>query len=216
MERFSDLLLVLGTGFLKKCAQIENMPRGLPVQKVGDPSFVEPMAARLVSQFPESDDWIYEVKWDGYRVEAIKSGNRVRLMSRKGKDLSDEFPQVIEAVQALKATTAIIDGEVIAVDEEGKSSFQALQKRGAANPVQIVYYAFDILHLKGKDLTQEPLTERKSKLQRLVANTNVLFSATLAGDLGLIIEQADKLGLEGIVAKRAKSIYEPCCLINGV
>jgi bifunctional non-homologous end joining protein LigD len=181
------------------------MPAG---KKSERPEFVEPMAAKLVSKLPEGPDWIYEVKWDGYRVEAIKAGKDVRLISRNGKNLSPDFPGIVELVRMLNVKSAVLDGEVIAVDDEGKASFQNLQNRSSRNPGHIVYYAFDLLHLNGKNLRHTPLVQRKEMLHKLINGSGVMFSGNLEGDLAVIIEQVEALGLEGIMAKRATSIYE--------
>ena len=95
------------------------------------------MAAKLAAVLPEGPDWLYEIKWDGYRVEAIKNGDQVRLVSRNAKDLYADFPGVVEAVRGIKAASAIVDGEVVAVDEQGRTSFQALQNRSTRNAPHI-------------------------------------------------------------------------------
>ena len=111
------------------------------------------------------DEWMYEVKWDGFRVEAIKDGATVRLVSRNAKDLTETFPDVRDAVAALKADSLVLDGEAIAADEHGKPSFQALQHR-ASLAGRITYYAFDLLYLNDEDLRRLPLDERRRKLER--------------------------------------------------
>ena len=103
------------------------------------------MQARIVTKLPEGDRWLYEVKWDGYRAIAIKNGERVEIRSRNDKDLTTAYPSAAAAVRQLKAQTAVIDGEIVAVDSSGRPSFQALQHRSARTDHQIVYYAFDAL-----------------------------------------------------------------------
>jgi bifunctional non-homologous end joining protein LigD len=123
------------------------------------------MKATAVSQLPEGEQWIYEVKWDGYRVLAVKHGGDVRLLSLKEKNLTSYFPTVAEAVRSIEAENALIDGEVVAVDAKGCPSFQALQNRASTGgDWQILYYAFDLLSLSGQDWTKCPLYERKEKL----------------------------------------------------
>jgi bifunctional non-homologous end joining protein LigD len=131
------------------------------------PRFVSPMKATAVTELPKGDEWIYEVKWDGYRALALKHGRNARLLSLKDKDLTSDFPAVAEAVRSISAGTASIDGEIVAVDSKGCPSFQALQNRASlGNDWQIVYYAFDLLNLEGEDWTQKPLHERKENCAR--------------------------------------------------
>jgi bifunctional non-homologous end joining protein LigD len=167
------------------------------------------MAAQLIAKIPEGTDWIYEVKWDGYRVEAIKEGANVRLLSRKSKNLSADYPEICTALAKLKTHGAVIDGEVVALDDRGRPSFQDLQNRRSARNAHIVYYAFDLLNLNGDSLLNEPIESRKSKLAALLKGSEVLFSANLPGTSYEVVAAIKKLGLEGIVAKRRNSRYEP-------
>ena len=132
------------------------------------PAFVTPMAAQVVKKLPEGDDWIYELKFDGYRALVIKDGQRVELRSRKNKDLTGMYPGIAAAGLRLKADQAVVDGEIVALDAQGSPSFQALQHRGSHPGHQIVFYAFDLLHLDGKDLTAEPLLKRRARLPRVL------------------------------------------------
>jgi bifunctional non-homologous end joining protein LigD len=180
------------------------------VSALPKPKFVSPMKATPVEELPAGDEWIYEVKWDGYRVEAIKAGDDVQLRSLKDRPLNTDFPTVRDAVAAMSAETAIIDGEVVAVNAQGKPSFQMLQNRGSrGRDWQIVYYAFDLLHLDGRDLQREPLEKRKAELKRVIAGSPVLYSAELNGAPDEVIESITNAGLEGIVAKRRDSRYQP-------
>ena len=132
------------------------------------PEFVEPMQAKLVDSMP-SGDWIYEIKFDGYRALAIRGGSETRILSRNQKDLGSKFPEVKDSIAALDLQDAIIDGEIVALDEKGRSSFQLLQgfDMGQERP-PIVFYAFDLLRLNGKDLRNLPIEERKAKLEELL------------------------------------------------
>jgi hypothetical protein len=116
------------------------------------PAFVTPMAAQVVKRLPEGDDWVYELKFDGYRTLVIKDGHRVELRSRKDKDLTGMYRGIAAAGSRLNADQAVVDGEIVALDAQGSPSFQALQHRGSHPGHQIVFYAFDLLHLDGKDL----------------------------------------------------------------
>jgi bifunctional non-homologous end joining protein LigD len=167
------------------------------------------MAAQLVKQLPEGDEWLYEVKLDGYRALLIKDGERVEIRSRKDKDLTTMYPGVAEAALGVNAKSAVIDGEVVAVDARGRPSFQALQHRGSHAQHRIVFYSFDLLHLDGADLTDEPLVERRARLPDLLEGSGLLLSQELPGTAAAIAEAARGLGLEGVVAKRRTSTYEP-------
>jgi bifunctional non-homologous end joining protein LigD len=166
------------------------------------------MKATAVTQLPEGGEWIYEVKWDGYRVLALKHGEVVRLLSLKGRNLTTDFPGVAQAVRRIDADTALIDGEVVAVDSKGCPSFQALQNRATSGRNwQILYYAFDLLNLDGDDWTKEPLRERKAKLREILTDSDVRFNADLEGKPEALIRTIQETGLEGIIAKKRSSVY---------
>lgn len=169
--------------------------------------FIQPMAALLVDALPTGDDWLYEAKFDGYRALALKEGAKVKLLSRKGNDLTADYPAIREAVAALKAKSALIDGEIVAFDDEGRPSFQHLHHRSAQSTA-IRYFAFDLLHLNGKDLQREPLSSRRAMLQKVLAGADVEFSAELPGSPENVIQAVTEVGLEGVVAKRRDSTYE--------
>jgi bifunctional non-homologous end joining protein LigD len=172
-------------------------------------TFLEPMAALTTAKLPEGDAWLYEVKWDGYRALALKNQNSVRLLSRRGNDLTGDYPEVAEGVKGIRAKTALLDGEIVSLDEQGRPSFQMLQHRGSLGKNRrVVYYAFDLLNLNGRDLRGLPLEERKDRLARAVQGSGVLLSATLDGPPDILIEEVSRLGLEGIIAKRRDSRYE--------
>lgn len=174
------------------------------------PKFVEPMKAKLAATAPKGD-WIYEIKFDGFRALALKGGSQVRLLSRNEKDLGGKFPEVMEAVLQLPAQDAIIDGEIVALDEKGRSSFQLLQARelGQERP-PLFFYAFDLLQLDGKNLMKLPLEERKEALSRLLGKGggDIRFSAALDSNVERLLEQARSIGLEGLIGKKAGSVYE--------
>ena len=163
------------------------------------------MMATPASALPVGDDWSYEVKWDGYRTLALKDGGRVRLFSRNLKDVTGAYPSVARTLQELKATAALVDGELVAIDEQGRPSFQALHHQAAQ---VVVYYAFDLLLVGGRDLTREPLDERRKQLAAAAAGTSLLVSEPLPGTPAQIERAVRELGLEGVVAKRRSSRYE--------
>jgi bifunctional non-homologous end joining protein LigD len=169
---------------------------------------LEPMAALLVEALPTGDEWLYEAKFDGYRALAMKDGASVRLLSRRGNDLTASYPVIQKAVKALETKSAVIDGEIVAFDEAGRPSFQHLHHR-SAKPAAIRYFAFDLLHLNGKDLQAQPLTARRAALEKLVAGSDVVFSPELPGTAEDVIQAIAQVGLEGVVAKRRDSRYEP-------
>ena len=171
------------------------------------PRFVPPMAAKLVTELP-AGDWIYEVKLDGYRCLALKRGSAVQLRSRRDKDLGKDYPHVVEAVRTIKAETATLDGEIVALDPQGRPAFQLLQNRARIPRERIVFFAFDLLHLDGEDLTGQTVAVRKEKLASVVKGSRVQLSQNLPGRPGDIVDAVRKLGLEGVIAKRRASRYE--------
>lgn len=174
-----------------------------------DLKFVSPMLATLVRKLPEGPQWEYELKLDGYRLQAIKHGDQVRLYSRRGNDFTKKFARIATAVSNIKASSCILDGEAVAVDEKGKPSFQMLQNRSSLpTGWSLVYYAFDLLHLDGKDLKSQTLKERRALLEKVIGNSGVLLSQSLPGTLSQIMQAVKQHGLEGIVAKRFDSKYQ--------
>jgi bifunctional non-homologous end joining protein LigD len=167
------------------------------------------MAAQVVQQLPEGPAWTYEVKFDGYRALLMKNGTRVQIRSRNDKDLTHRYPAVRDAAVRLHAATAIVDGELVAVDATGRPSFGALQHRQAYPGHTVVFYAFDLLHMDGVDLMQRPLEERRASLPALVTGSGILISEALGGTVAHITEAVRALGLEGIIAKRKDSRYIP-------
>src|SRR5439155_26199461 len=133
----------------------------------------------------------------GYRLLALKHGNNVRLLSLKERDLTTDFPAVAQAVRGIKANSALLDGEVVAVDSKGCPSFQALQNRSTTGREwQIFYYAFDLLNLNGDDWTKRPLHERKRKLRDVLSGSDVRYNADLTGEPKTIIRTIQEAGLE--------------------
>jgi bifunctional non-homologous end joining protein LigD len=169
----------------------------------------QPLALAMVVEAPPAgDEWLHEIKHDGYRIVARVDEGEVQLVSRNGKDWTKEFPQVARAVSRLPVGTALLDGEVAAVLPDGRTSFQALQRRSEKS-TPLVYYAFDLLHLDGWDLRAVKLVERKEVLRRLLeAGPDVLrFSDHVRGQGPAFFEQARAAGLEGVISKRADAPY---------
>jgi len=166
--------------------------------------------AQLVDEAPTGDEWLHEQKFDGYRILAELDHRKVRLLSRRFNDWTAQFPSVADAVAALPATQALIDGEVAVVEADGRTSFQALQNAFGRRDANIVYFAFDLLALDGKDLTRLPLVERKALLEKLVGKPDtVRYSDHVVGNGSAFFKLACKRGLEGIVSKRSDQPYTP-------
>lgn len=172
--------------------------------------FVEPMKAKLV-EVPPIGDWIYELKFDGFRALALKSGGKVQLLSRTNKDLGKKFPEVIDAVAELDVEEAILDGEIVALDPEGRSSFQMLQAHEMREErPPICYYAFDLLQVDGCDLRELALCDRKARLRALIEQSpdGVRFSAEIDAPPAELLREVKARGLEGLIGKRTDSVYE--------
>ena len=197
---------------LKGAVQKKKLAAAAAGAPRGQIKFVDPMKCRLLADVPRGTEWVYEIKFDGYRALAFKRGSKIELISRANKTLAGKFPEVEEGLRHLACAEALLDGEVVAVDEKGRSSFQLLQMAQMAGDPRppILYYVFDLLHLDGHDLKSQPLSDRKEILRQLLdsAPEPIRFSASLKGEPEALLDQARKLGLEGIIAKRSDSIYE--------
>ncbi|MGA2114861.1 MAG: non-homologous end-joining DNA ligase [Bryobacteraceae bacterium] len=168
------------------------------------------MLLEATSALPDGQNWSYEVKLDGYRALAIKSAGKVRLRSRNDKDFNARYPAVVNALAAMPDET-VTDGEVVALDAEGRPSFHALQNHGASQ-VPIVYHVFDLLVLGGRDVMSEPLTARRELLQARILPAlaePIRESPVLDASLSDLVAAVRAQGLEGLVAKRLDSRYEP-------
>ena len=171
-------------------------------------SFIEPMKAQLSNRPAfDSKDWLFEIKWDGYRAIAeIGKGNN-KLYSRNGHTFDKAYPKIFAALSAINSN-AVIDGEVVVFDESGKPSFQRLQNYNARNKHLIQYYVFDILELDGRSLVDLPLIHRKEILKKILPESNVIRYCDHVEDEGtMLFKEMQKMGLEGMIAKRKKSKY---------
>jgi bifunctional non-homologous end joining protein LigD len=167
------------------------------------------MAANNVRELPEGDDWLYEVKLDGYRALVMKNAARVQIRSRNNKDLTHAYPAVAACGSRLAAASAVVDGEIVALDGNGHPSFQALQNRGSYPHHTIVFYAFDLLHLDGNDLTRLALQDRRRFLGDVVEPGAAWRCSPVYDDGAALLAAATDQGLEGVMAKRPESVYEP-------
>jgi bifunctional non-homologous end joining protein LigD len=183
--------------------------RELPKAK---PRFIEPMKPKLVDQPPAHGDWLYELKFDGIRACAVKAGDKVNLISRNGNELRNRFPEIAAAVKELPMRECVIDGEVVALDDEGRSSFQrlqALEMEGRKSPLR--FYVFDLLQLEGKSLIGLPLVSRKETMAKLCEDVSdpIRYSGEISGDVKSLLAEVQRRGLEGLIGKQRKSVYEP-------
>jgi bifunctional non-homologous end joining protein LigD len=167
------------------------------------------MLATLVDAPFHRPGWIWEEKYDGIRLIAVKDARRVRLLSRNDKDRSADFPEIVAALAALPAPTLVLDGEVVVFDAEGVSRFQLLQRRaeGASAPIYVV---FDCLYARGRDLVNEPLTARRTALEAEVRENSRLRIARRLADEGFgAFAEARRRGLEGVIGKEPRAPYLP-------
>jgi len=182
------------------------------------PTAIHPMLATSVEKPFDDPEWLFEIKWDGYRAVSFLQDGKVRLVSRNQNELTGEFPELRELSKLIKAKSAVLDGEVVALDDEGKASFSLMQQRtgirkggrrvGARRELQIVYYIFDLLYLDGYDLRHVALEQRKQALTQIIATSDLVrYSDHFPQGLALF-EAARQKGLEGILAKKRLSHYE--------
>lgn len=173
--------------------------------------FVSPMLAQLTAELPGGAGWSHEPKIDGYRAVAVKSPGRASIFSRNKADFSKQFPTILQALASLEPDDLILDGEIAALDSNGRPNFQALQHRRAHPGHRVVYYVFDILRLREQDLTHQPLQLRRQSLTKALrrAPPTLRILRPLPGSTQAIIAAVREAGLEGVVAKRTSSIYRP-------
>jgi bifunctional non-homologous end joining protein LigD len=172
------------------------------------PEFIEPMKCKAVTELPESGDWFYEIKFDGYRSIVVKDSGGVRLLSRNRNNFNERFPKVAKAFERFSGRF-VIDGEIVALDGNDRPSFQLLQNN-AASPGAIYFYAFDLINGDGEDLQGMPMEQRRERLEALLAGVSdpIRLSPLLPGSSEQVLKAVEKLGLEGVVAKRQGSLYE--------
>jgi bifunctional non-homologous end joining protein LigD len=175
------------------------------------PGFIAPQLASPSPDPPEGEGWVHELKLDGYRIQAQLNGGRVKLFSRNGLDWTGRMPDLADAVQKLDAQSAVLDGEIVVLDEQGVSSFAALQAAfDEMKPAALTYFCFDLLHLDGYTLRGAPLTDRKGLLRSLLEQATeetLRFSEDLRTDGARMFREACRLGAEGIISKRADAQY---------
>ena len=189
--------------------QIQKIPGA---RKAPMPEFVSPQLATLEDKPPAGDEWLHELKFDGYRMLCHLNPGGVRFWSRNKKDWTHKFPHLGKAIKEFPASTAILDGEVVAVDSKGRSSFQKLQQAMKTGDAGFIFHVFDLIYLDGFNLTRMPLRMRKSLLETLFesvpAKSPLRYSDHVEGDGAKFFKQACNYGIEGIVSKLADSAYE--------
>src|SRR5690349_2284312 len=195
---------------LERPESVKRQPKAAKYGKRSTlPQFITPQLATLVSAPPANGEWIYEVKHDGYRMLARLTKRDARLFTRSGKDWTAKLPHLASELKRLKLDESWLDGEIVVLRADGRSSFQALQNAfESGRDSQIVYYVFDAPFLGGKDLRELPLAERKARLKEaLQPSRAVRFSDHLEGEAGEVLDKACKLGLEGLIGKRSDAVY---------
>ena len=176
----------------------------------GVAKFIDPMLLLRTEKLPESADFQYELKFDGYRALAIKSGGKIQLRSRNDNDFNARYPGIVKALARLPDDT-VIDGEIVALDPEGKPSFNLLQNHGSSG-APLHFFIFDLLVLKGRDVMGKSLTERRVLLEMHIfpkMEEPIRYSPVLEAGLNDLMQSVKAQGLEGLVAKRRDSKYEP-------
>jgi bifunctional non-homologous end joining protein LigD len=186
-------------------------PKAAQAKRGGRPSFVEPQLATLVEMPPEGDGWLFEVKFDGYRTEIAASGADVRAYTRSGLDWTERFPNVIAAMKSLDLDGVLMDGEIVALDRDGRSNFGALQNALQSGRTDLVYEVFDLLHEGKTDWRSAPLRDRKARLSELLEPAKkdgvLVYSDHIEGNGEAMLAMAREKGLEGIIGKRADRPY---------
>jgi bifunctional non-homologous end joining protein LigD len=195
----------------KRKAELPDPARLPGAKKAMLPVFVEPSLAQLAHQPPKGDDWIHEIKFDGYRVQARIDGRSIKLLTRKGLDWTERFQPIADTLKKLRLGSALIDGEVVVETASGIPSFSELQQAlSAGRKDRFIYYVFDLLYCNGVDLRNVPLIDRKALLQRIlesIASGNVRFSEHFAQDGATMLAHACRMGLEGVISKRKNEPY---------
>ena len=173
------------------------------------PASLSPMLPMQVAK-PFSDPaWLFEPKWDGWRTMCFLRDGKAHLVSRRRNSLSERFPELRDIADAIKASTAILDGEIVALDENGLPRFEGLRSR-RNRTCSIVFYAFDLLYLDGFNLTACPLVKRKALLKRILPRDNtgrIRFTDHISGNGEALFEKLEALNVEGMVMKREDSVY---------
>jgi ATP-dependent DNA ligase len=186
-----------------------SRPRALPA------GFIQPCLPTKAPKPPSGEVWLHEIKHDGFRVIARKDGDRVRLYSRPGNDLTYRFPLIVESLARLRSRSCMIDGEAVACGDNGMPSFDHIRYR--RHDSSLFLYAFDLIELNGDDFRRDPLDIRKATLATILARAGhgIWFNDHIEDDGPTIFKHACKLGFEGIVSKRKDSPFAPAARRTG-
>lgn len=183
----------------------KKVKKYLPGKTYKVPNYIRPMLAKETEMPFNSKDWIYEIKWDGYRAIAEVNGNNVKLYSRNGTSFNNSYPVIVDALSKMKIN-AVLDGEIVALDKNGLPSFQLLQNYNYDHP--LIYYVFDVLYIDKKKISSLPLLERKLQLEKLLKKSDVIKYSDHIHEQGIeFYKLAGKQNIEGIMAKQANSEY---------
>jgi bifunctional non-homologous end joining protein LigD len=173
-----------------------------------------PQLATLTKTPPSGDEWVHEIKLDGYRVGCLIAKGRIKLVSRRGLDWTSKFPEIVDAIRALGVDEGLIDGELVVMLPDGRTSFAAMQQAVASRPPRkgLIYFAFDLLHLEGERIDRLPLEQRKARLLELLGRAKtgrIRYTEHVKGRGSEVFDQARRMGVEGIVSKRRDLPYQP-------
>ena len=171
------------------------------------PGFLEPALAASIDRVPSGERWIHEIKFDGYRVQVHLANEAVKIFTRRGHDWTRRFKKVADDAWHIKASSAIIDGEVVVPAADGSTDFSVLQNELKGTSTKIVLVAFDLLYLNGRDLRKVRLFQRKAALKKIITGSDVQFSESFEIDGREMFTHACKVGLEGVVSKVRDSVY---------
>lgn len=207
-----DKSVLTGVTLPEKTPGRRVKPKIRKIRKTKLPDFIAPQLALLAEAPPSGENWLHEIKFDGYRTLCRKQKEKIKLLTRSGLDWSSKYEIIAQECQKILAESLMLDGEIVWVDKNGVSHFQGLQNSlDSHKSDELLYYAFDLLHLNGEDLRETPLLERKMLLAKLIKNTGskkILFSDHWQGKGSDVLATACKLNLEGIVSKNAQALYE--------
>lgn len=199
------------TARMKKAKAKTVQAKSVKKKSVDHPEFIPPQLAQLVDRPPKGDDWVHEIKFDGYRIQCHIENAKITLYTRRGLDWTSKYSAIVKALKKLKVENAVFDGEVVWQDEEGRSNFQKLQNAMKFNKTgDLVYWIFDLLHLDGEDLTSLPLIARKERLEKLIRKLDhdqIRYSEHHRGIGEEMIEASCQMNLEGIISKRVDTPY---------
>jgi bifunctional non-homologous end joining protein LigD len=199
--------------FRKQLVNLKELEKIPGVRKAAIPRFIPPQLATLVSEPPRGNEWLHELKFDGYRMICHLNRGKVTFWSRNAKDWTERFPKLAKAAKGLGLSSVILDGEVVAMDAAGRTSFQKLQQSfGKTGDAGLAFHVFDVLYVEGFLVTKMPLIERKQLLAKLLKSQSkkspLRYSDHVEGNGMAFFKQACEFGIEGIVSKLANSFYD--------